>query len=264
MYIPGLVSVSFRKLSPSIIIDACVRSGLLAIEWGGDIHVPHGDVAIAQKVGNTTRAAGLTVAAYGSYYRCDPTAEQPNFADVLASAKALGAPLIRVWAGTSASAQASDDDRTRIIEDLRRIGTMAAEQEIQICIEFHANTLTDDPDSALQLIEAVNHPNVKLYWQTSNGKSTDYSAAVLQRLLPHITHLHVFHWNFKAGEIDRRPLAEAVHGWHDFLQIATPTPPLQRFLLLEFVRDDSLDQLEGDALTLNALITRHQRELTSS
>jgi hypothetical protein len=55
-----------------------------------------------------------------------------------------------------------------------------------------------------------------------------------------------------------------VHGWHDFLQIATPTPPLQRFLLLEFVRDDSLDQLEGDALTLNALITRHQRELTSS
>lgn len=264
MYIPGLVSVSFRKLSPSTLIDACVRSGLQAIEWGGDIHVPHGDIAIAQEVGHATRDAGLTVAAYGSYYRCDPTADQPDFDDVLASAKALGAPLIRVWAGTSASAETSDDDRTRITKDLRRIGELAAQAEVQICIEYHANTLTDDPDSALQLIEVVDHPNVKLYWQTSNGKSTDYSAAVLRRLLPHITHLHVFHWEFNEGEFDRRPLAEAVHEWHDFLQIATPVPPLERCLLLEFVRDDSLEQLEGDALTLNALITRHQRELTSS
>ncbi|GAB5562246.1 MAG: sugar phosphate isomerase/epimerase [Synoicihabitans sp.] len=261
MYIPGLVSVSFRKLSPDTLIDACVRSGLLAIEWGGDIHVPHGDVATARAVGEATRNAGLTVAAYGSYYRCDPTADQPDFAAVLASAQALGAPLIRVWAGTAASAEATGDDRSRIAEDLRRIGEIAAKAGIQICIEYHANTLTDDPDSAARLIEAVDHPNVKLYWQTSNGKSSDYSADVLRRLLPHVTHLHVFHWDFKDGEIDRRPLAEAVREWNTFLHIATPNPPMQRCLLLEFVRDDSLDQLEGDALTLNALIARHQQEL---
>jgi 3-dehydroshikimate dehydratase len=46
----GLVSVSFRKFSPEKIIEMVKNAGLCAIEWGGDVHVPHGDVELARKV----------------------------------------------------------------------------------------------------------------------------------------------------------------------------------------------------------------------
>ena len=95
---PGLVSISFRKLSWQDTLSLAKTAGLEAIEWGGDVHVPHGDVALAREVGEATRAAGLEVAAYGSYYRLGEPA--PDFSDVLASAKALGAPIIRIWAGS--------------------------------------------------------------------------------------------------------------------------------------------------------------------
>ncbi len=261
MYIPGLLSVTFRKLSADDIIELCVQNGLLAVEWGGDIHVPHGDVAEATRVGEASRAAGLTIAAYGSYYRCDVHADQPDFADVLASAQALGAPLIRVWAGTAGSAETSEADRARIIADLKRIGEAAAAANIGITIEFHANTLTDDPDSALALIEAVDHPNVKLYWQTSNGKSADYSAQVLERVKPHLSHLHVFHWNFGEDGIERRALSEAFEIWQRYLRLAQPAPDETRALMLEFVRDDSPDQLADDARTLIRLIESHEQQL---
>lgn len=261
MYIPGLLSVTFRQLTADQIIDLCAQNGLLALEWGGDIHVPHGDIVEAKRVGEATCAAGLVVAAYGSYYRCNQQADQPDFADVLASARALGAPVIRVWAGTAGSAATANEDRQRIVADLKRIGAIAAEVGIEITIEYHANTLTDDPDSALALIQAVDHPNVKLYWQTSNGQSAEYSAAVLERVKPYLSHLHVFHWDFGPDAIERRPLAEAFETWQHFLKLAEPPAGETRALMLEFVRDDSPAQLADDARTLIRLIDSHEQPL---
>ena len=259
MYIPGLLSVTFRQLSADEIIDLCTQNGLLALEWGGDIHVPHGDIAEAQRVGEATRAAGLTVAAYGSYYRCVDGADQPDFADVLASAQALGAPLIRVWAGTAGSATTADAERDRITVDLKRIGELSAAAGIEIAIEYHANTLTDDPDSALALIQAVDLPNVKLYWQTSNQKSADYSADVLTRLLPYLSHLHAFRWEWNEDGIERRPLSDAFEIWQGFLRLAKPPAGGTRAVMLEFVRDDSPQQLAEDARTLIRLIDSYEQ-----
>ena len=92
----GLTSVTFRQKSPEEIIALAKEAGLTGIEWGGDIHVPAGDTKTASEIGRKTREAGLAVLSYGSYYRGD---EGEDFAPVLASAKALGAPVIRIWAG---------------------------------------------------------------------------------------------------------------------------------------------------------------------
>ena len=73
--VPGLVSVSFRQLPAEEIVRLCAECGLEAVEWGGDIHVPHGDCATAEKVSGLTEAAGLRTAAYGSYYRCGVSVE---------------------------------------------------------------------------------------------------------------------------------------------------------------------------------------------
>lgn len=103
---PGLVSISFRDLSPERLIQEVVDAGLQGLEWGGDVHVPHGDTSTAEQVGIRTREAGLEVVAYGSYYRLGETRDNPEFEAVLESACALKAPTIRVWAGRQASADA--------------------------------------------------------------------------------------------------------------------------------------------------------------
>ena len=47
----GLVSVSFRGLAPEAIIDLAAECGLGGVEWGGDVHVPCGDLRRAVRGG---------------------------------------------------------------------------------------------------------------------------------------------------------------------------------------------------------------------
>jgi hypothetical protein len=120
--LPGLVSVTFRKLTPPQIVELVSLGRLVGVEWGGDVHVPHGDLARGEEVGRMTRDAGLAVAAYGSYFEVgESEAEGLSFASVLETALALGAPLIRVWAGRSGPAQTDATTRQRIIADSQRI-----------------------------------------------------------------------------------------------------------------------------------------------
>lgn len=56
MFTTGLVSISFRKETPQTLIRASREAGLEKIEWGGDVHVPVGDLARAKQVGEETRA----------------------------------------------------------------------------------------------------------------------------------------------------------------------------------------------------------------
>src|SRR5690242_18609852 len=100
MVYSGLVSVTFRQLPPQQIVELAAQGGLAAIEWGGDVHVPHGELQTARRVLERTRQAGLQVAAYGSYYRVGVSPAQGlAFESVLETALALQAPTIRVWAG---------------------------------------------------------------------------------------------------------------------------------------------------------------------
>ena len=104
----GLVSVTFRQKSVEEIAALTAEAGLSGVEWGGDVHVPPGDREAARRAAQLTRQAGLEVLSYGSYYRCQPG---EDFTPVLESALALGAPLIRVWAGTKPWEEASPQER---------------------------------------------------------------------------------------------------------------------------------------------------------
>lgn len=215
---PGLVSITFRKLDVKTIIELVSRAGLRAIEWGGDIHVPHGDVHRAREVGDQTRAAGLKLAAYGSYYRLHHSeADGLLFDDVLNSAVALGAPSIRVWAGKTGSADADDAHWTAVIADLSRIADKAGERGVGIVTEYHAGSLTDTGTSTLRLMEETNHPNVGTLWQPRNGIERDVNLAELESLRPWLTYAHVFHWWPTSS--DRYPLAEGEDRWFDYLKV---------------------------------------------
>ena len=59
MFKNGLVSISFRDFSPEKIVKMCAKAGLDGIEWGGDIHVPHGNLQVAVAVREITAAARI-------------------------------------------------------------------------------------------------------------------------------------------------------------------------------------------------------------
>lgn len=243
----GLVSVTFRKLTPVDIVALVRQAGLRGIEWGGDIHVPHGDLPKAREVRELTHEAGLEVTAYGSYYRVASSEDNGlPFSQVLETAIELGAPVIRVWAGTAGSAAADEESRWRVVMDLRRIADLAAKAGVRVATEFHGGTLTDTNESTNRLLLEVDHPNLFTYWQPLTGMSDETCLQALDQLAPRLSHLHVFHWNTPQ---DRRPLAEGEARWRKFLSAALKAPG-DRGAMLEFVCDEAPENFLRDAATL--------------
>jgi sugar phosphate isomerase/epimerase len=248
----GLVSVTFRALSPGKIIGLAQEAHLAAIEWGGDVHVPHGDLDRAREVGRQTVDSGLQAAAYGSYYRAGVSeAETLPFVSVLETAQALGAPIIRVWAGNKGSHETSPDERKRIIDDLHRITAMASAAGLSISTEYHQNTLTDTIASAGELLDAVPDPHLQTLWQPPHEDSLEHCVKSLRAILPRLSNVHVFHWQIQRRQ--RLPLSEGKDRWQAYLDVLRQSAA-RRYLLLEFVRDDSAEQFLKDAATLREWI----------
>ena len=110
----GLVSITYRKLTPAEIIPL-------------------------------VRDAGLTVSSYGSYYRLGAG---QDFAPYLAAACALGAPVIRIWAGTKESAAVDGDTLSAWTDGAKAVSRMAAEKGVTVAFEYHHGTLTDTAASS--------------------------------------------------------------------------------------------------------------------
>jgi sugar phosphate isomerase/epimerase len=249
MIYPGLVSITFRQLEPAEIVALAAEAGLRAIEWGGDIHVPHGDLRQAALVRRLTEAAGLAISAYGSYYRVGVSeAEGLAFATVLATAVALAAPTIRVWAGQKGSAEADPAYRANIVAESRRIAAVSAAENISISFEYHGNTLTDTNESAADLLAAAHHPNLFTFWQPPIDADQATRLAGLRLILPKLTNIHVFYW--PTGQT-RLPLAGGAANWLPFLRLINSLPG-DRYASLEFVRNDDPAQFRQDARTLRA------------
>ena len=245
MFHTGIVSVTFRNLSPQEVINVTASCGLDGIEWGGDIHVPHGDVPAAHEVRKMTTQAGLKVAAYGSYYFAGGS-DGPPFEGVLESAVALGAPVIRIWAGKKGSADAGEDDRRAVVEDSQRIADQAASVGVDLAYEFHTNTLTDTADSALRLMENVDRDNVKTYWQALRS-TTKQNIADIEAVSDKLVNIHAYHQDPDAD--GHPPLADGVAPWKQYLAVAAATGR-DHYVLIEFVKDGAVENFRRDATTL--------------
>lgn len=237
----GMTSVTFRALTTDEILRLCAQSGLDGIEWGGDIHVPAGDLGNASDVAARTSACGLRVLSYGSYYRL---CTGMDFSSVLDTACALGADKIRVWAGDRGSGEADAAYRDRTAEELRRICAMAQERRVSIGLEYHRNTLTDTCESALSLLRQADCSNLFTYWQPNPDLTLERQMREIHYLLPQIRSVHVFQWS--SGNV-RHALDTGEPEWRAYLE-ALGKASLD--YILEFVPDDSPSQFLADAKTL--------------
>jgi len=252
----GICSITFRQFDVKQVADLVKEAGLDAIEWGGDVHVPPGDLKAAQTARRATDRAGLEVSSYGSYYRVlDKAGQTENFEPVLTSALELGTDTIRIWAGYHGSAETDAATRQCFVEQAQIIAEQAAGTGVNLGFEFHDHSLTDTNESAEQLLREIGAPNVTLYWQPMyQGPTMDYRMAGLYSLKDRISNVHVFHWEYDGTKerwidaVDRRPLSEGQADWTQYF--AVELPPRERYALLEFVRDDDPQRFLEDAATL--------------
>jgi 3-dehydroshikimate dehydratase len=255
MLYPGLVSITYRDLAPQEIIALAAHAGLKGIEWGSDLHVPEDDIQLAKEVGEKTRVAGLEVAAYGSYYRCD---DAEPFEPYLETALGLGAPIIRVWAGKQSSEAISPEDLLKIEANLYDVCEMAQAVGIGIVTEYHGNTLTDTRESCRQLLENIGHPNLKTLWQPLR-RGAGLNAKIkenlddLRDLAPYLSNVHVYEWrDIEAGRSKRFSLQRSVQ-WPSYIEELNRMGG-DRYLLIEYVADDEPERLLTEAKALQAMI----------
>ena len=249
---PGLCSVTFRELDAERVVELAAEAGLACVEWAGDAHVPPGDTAAAERARSLTESAGLAVASYGSYLRFDGTDEEfaAESEAVLAAARALGAPRIRVWAGRTGSAETPAAERSRIAARIREVAQAAGAHGIDLGLEFHGGTLTDEIGSTLRLLEEIGHDRVLSYWQPHQGMPEDDALQTLRQVLPRTSTIHVFSW---WPRHERLPLTDRAALWREVFTVLAAEGS-DRDALLEFVPGDDPSVLAREALSLRELI----------
>ena len=95
MFNTGLVSISFRSLSPEQIVDYMLEAGLRYVEWGSDVHAKMDDHEALQRIVALQREKGIICSSYGTYFHLgqDPLSELPDY---IAAAKILGTNILRL------------------------------------------------------------------------------------------------------------------------------------------------------------------------
>ncbi|KRE98419.1 hypothetical protein ASG89_05265 [Paenibacillus sp. Soil766] len=251
MISPGIVSVTFREQSALEILELSSQCGLKAIEWSENAHVHPGDEVGANNLYLRTIDCGMKIAAYGSYFRllANQHPEQV-FRESLRAAKALRAPLIRIWAGTLPSSTADSEYAARLAKEAKQIAEIAAAEGIKVALEWHRGTLTDTNQSSMHLLEEADHANLYCLWQPTPELSINERCEGLHELAARkkLLNLHAYYWE---GDT-RRPFAEGIHEWSHYLsQIDSHE---DRYILMEFVMGNTVEQFRSDAAALTQLL----------
>jgi sugar phosphate isomerase/epimerase len=247
----GLVSVTFRQLAPKEIIVLCRKAGLEGIEWGTDVHLQNPQIAAEVKA----EMEDLAVLSLGSYYRIG---QGENFREVLQIAKAIGAPNIRIWAGSLEAEEISPSGWQKAVLDARQAADQAAAQGMTVSFEYHRRTLTANQRSAVQLLEEIDRENLKIYWQPLDARPQQQYLSEIQQLgrMGKLLNLHLYSWR---GE-ERYPLAHDAALWEARLQAAMP---YAHAALLEFVAGDAPQQFLQDAAWLKQIVFQLSQKRSS-
>lgn len=241
----GLVSVTFRQLEAKKIIELAKLAGLDGIEWGSDVHCPITDKEKAREIAGLMQENSLETISYGSYYKLSADG---SFDDILEIAMLLNAPNIRVWAGSINAEDCNEDYFNACVADAKAIAARAACHNITISFEYHGNSLTNTQSAAVKLLKAIDMENVFSYWQPLANTTYEQNLDNINefKALNKLKNIHMFHW----VNGDRLPLIKGEKLWQEYLKLASDKA---NAVLLEFVKDDSVEQFVEDAKILTKL-----------
>lgn len=245
MYKIGLVSISFRQHTAKEILAAMKKASLTHIEWGSDVHAPYSDIEKIKEISVLQKQYDITCCSYGTYF-CLGVSPLYELEDYINAAKLLGTDVLRLWCGDKDSEEYNLKEKNSLFEECKKAANIAEKLGVTLCMECHNKTYTNQLNSALELIHAVNSPNFKMYWQPNQYRTLEENLNYAEKIAHHSEHIHVFNWEKEK----RFPLAEAIDIWKKYLTKFN----YNKTLLLEFMPDDNINSLQTEADCLRKII----------
>ncbi len=246
----GLCSVSFRRNTPEEIAKAAHDAGLEFIEWASDAHAPCDDAAKIENIIFLQNQYGITCSSYGTYYKIG----QHTIDDIypyIKTARMLGTNILRLWCGVKSSSLYSAEEKEALLDTCRQLAAVAKDEDVIFCMEYHNNTFTDSPDTAMELMQTVSSPNFRMYWQPEAFISADENDIRAEMLAPYSVNIHVFN-HIKSKAV---PLSECLDSWKQYLSHFDG----EKVLLLEFLPNNSMDSLKAEAESLRTIVMQSNR-----
>jgi sugar phosphate isomerase/epimerase len=194
-WLPARVSQSLIEMLPSI-----AKSGFRQLE----IYEPHLAAAHDPEALKSSLAVnGLAPVILSSYLPLDPSRAtegdfEASIENTVNLVKRFGFQKIRLFPGLGM--RPGDSDGVAVFERrLRRLAVRLPETEI--LLETHDNSLADDPELIVRIVEEAGLPNLGLLFQPL--KFTDPVHAVQQFLLQkkHIRHVHLQNRDAEMGVV---------------------------------------------------------------
>ncbi len=177
----GLCTLAFSELPLEEVLDLAAEYKFDGVEiWGKPPHIPDEyDPDYVKAISNMAQERGLEIISFGSYV--DPLMEdyQKHWDVAFRITEDLGTKTMRVWSRGGSSKDTTPEDKAAIISRLKEMAREAERRNIILATEMHGNNFTDRAETILELLKAVDHPNLKTYYQPIFAQDSDdpYEAA---------------------------------------------------------------------------------------
>jgi len=253
----GLCTIAFQERPLTEVLELAAEVGFDGVEpWGKPDHLPLTRTDDEVKaIRDRIAGLGIETSHYGCYVRLgDGQAVEDKDKDMdraIRITRLLDTNICRIWAGTKNSELLSEDEWKLMVDDGRRFCARAEDEGVLLAIEMHSNSVTDKASAAVELIERVGSPALKLNYQILNNSEDPYERARIAA--PHVVMVHA--QNESAGR--GQPLV--CEGTVDFSKIYSILKPFgfKGYFEVEFVRgqtyEEKVEALKADCACLKGI-----------
>lgn len=247
----GFTSTSLRKYSIREVVDAAVRCGASAIEWGTDYHIlTEDDALLAKKLCDENN---IIIRSLGTYYRIG----QKDYAEwerLCRLCSITGAKYMRTWLGTKSSEKTNEENYNALIDESLRLADIADKYGAVISNECHHDTYNDVTSSSLRYLEDT-QGRIKTYYQ-SWYRDRDGDFKKLEKLFSYVSDVHISFSELKKFQLFHKKDEKFIP---DIIKDLSEKC-FDGYVFIEFTADNSPDNLVKDILKLKELIASSKKD----
>lgn len=214
-----------KSMSLDDFIDRCVEMGLDGVELTSYYFPPDTDADLLNHLKKKVFLAGMAVSgtSIGGSFTLPPGPERDKQIELtktwLDRSEQLGAPCMRVFAGSVPRGSTEDDARKWCIECLEACSDYAAKRGVMMALENHGG-ITSRADQVLAILKAVKSDWVGLNLDTGNFRGPNPYDEIAQ-VAPYAVTTHIKTYVGSTGPADYKRLIEIMRaaGYRGYLSM---------------------------------------------